>query len=183
MSTVKDIITRLTGTLKIYEEDPESFEKIWNIPNEELQNLGIPKDFYEKMKEQGQSQIQKQMEILKIDTGWLVEITLDLDSFGKMAVPQKKLALFILEDAEEILDYIYGRKWFYMAIDPDRDRLYKKWNSHINAQMRTRERLVKAYARYLPTLTEKYKRLLAEKEAEVASLDKKKTEKEAEIAS
>ncbi len=171
MNSVKEIIIRLTETIKLFEENPESFEKIWNIPDHEIETLGIPQDLYQRMKELGESQVRKIIEMLKIDSLWLVEVTKDLNDFGKMAVPQKKLALFLLEDCEENLEFIYDRKWFYMAINPDRDRMLKKWHSHENAKMRKRGRLIKSYGRYLPTLTQKYKNLLAKKQTEAASSD------------
>ncbi len=190
MLTLAPIVTNFQQTI-------ERIDETSNLSVTELEELGVPEDMHEKIREIGAQSISMTKEKLEIDLHWLKEIADDQKYIPKLAVPQEKFAQFLIEDFEEGLAYIRERKWFYDCLGPDPQRQLKKFDTHLKAQMAKRTRLLKAYKRYIPTQSEKLQNLIAKKEAQLKAvqqridtlqaeadrLQKDRLEKEAIIAS
>lgn len=173
---------QLSSVVNSYQQSVDSIDESWNISIAELNNLGFPEDMHEKIREIGANTISLIIEKLNVDIHWLKEIAHDQKYFVKLAVPQEKFAKFLMEDFDESLEYLQKRTWFYDAISPDAEKLKKKWDTHLNAQMQKRGRLLKSYRRYIPTLNEKLLNLIAKKETEIIAVEKQSAELKAKAA-
>lgn len=178
MSTIS---IQLSSVVNAYQQSVDSIDENWNISIAELNNLGFPEDMHEKIKEIGAKTISLITEKLNIDIHWLKEIAHDQKYIDKLAVPQEKFAKFLMEDFDESLEYLQKCTWFYSSITPDAEKLKKKWDTHLNAQMQKRGRLLKSYRHYIPTLNEKLLNLIAKKEAEILAVEKQTAEVKAKI--
>ncbi len=166
----------LSQKVKSFQEALDEIDESWNLSLETLQKLGFDEEMQQKIRETGATGISLTKEKLEIDLHWLKEIARHQEIIGSLAVPQQKLADFLIEDFEEGLDYIHDRKWFRYSIAPDAAKQVRKFKTHIDAQMSKRKRLMNAYKRYLPTLTPKLQNLVAKLEAETKALESQRPE-------
>lgn len=165
MLTLAPIVTSFQQSL-------EKIDETSNLSIAQLEELGIPADIHEQIREIGAKRIILLKEKLEHDLHWLKEIAEDQRYIPELAVPQEKFAKFLIDDFEEGLADIQEYRWFHRSLPPDAERLMKKYDTYLKAQMSKRTRLMKAYQRYIPTLNEKFKNLIAKKEAELDAKQK-----------
>ncbi len=163
----------LAPILASYQQIVEKLDDNSNISVSELEELGIPADFQEKIREIGAHRVSLVKEQLEIDLKWLKDIAEDQKYIPVLAVPQEKFAKFLIEDIEENLADLQERRWFYRCIAPDVEKQLKKHDTHQKAQMSKRSRLLKAYKRYIPIQNEKMVNLIAKKEAQLNEVQKR----------
>lgn len=156
-----------------FQQSLEKIDETSNLSLSELEELGVPADMHDKIREVGAQSISMTKEKLGINLHWLKEIAQDQKYIPILAVPQEKFARFLIEDFEEGVAYIQEHKWFYDCLVPDPERQLKKFNTHLKAQMSKRSRLLKAYRRYIPIQNEKLLNLVAKKEAQLNEMQKR----------
>lgn len=170
-------MNNLSQKVKSFQQSLDEIDDSCNFSFEDLQELGFDEEMQEKIREAGATNISLIKETLEGDLHWLKEIARDQEIIGSLAVPQQKLAQFLIEHFEESLDELQEHKWFQRVIAPDAEKQVKKFKTHINAQMSKRKRLMSAYQRYIPTLNKKMQNRIDKLEAQAKALENQIAEK------
>lgn len=177
MPTIPDLQATI-DSLRQSMSDRES----WLVPKSELKHLGFDEDMQAKVQEMGESNIQTVSDTMELYLDLLNEISYSQCHLGKLAVPQKKLAEFLIEDFQEKLSYLKDHQWFTMTIAPDTEERMKKWHSRFNAKRRKQARLLNAYHRHLPTVSAQFQRRIADLERQIAEYDRQADESKRQTA-
>lgn len=110
-----------------FQQTIEKLDETSNLSVAELEELGVPADMHEKIREIGAQRISMIKQQLEIDLKWLTDIAEDQKYIPVLAVPQEKFAQFLIEDFEESLSDIQERRWFHRCRRPKgRNRPFRK---------------------------------------------------------